>query len=155
MLGHIKQAWLKSSGAYGYRKVHEDMQAQGECCGKHHVLRLTKQKRLRSEMGYHRRPGHYSGHPAVVAPNHVQRQLPWDDMNRACPTDTTYIYRHEGGAGRGAGPVPDNLKREAVEQVLACTPLRHVAQAFEITESLLDMWKRIFQEADRAAKRPY
>ena len=42
---------------------------------------------------------------------------------------------------------PDSLKREAVEQVLAGTPLRHVAQAFEITESLLGNWKRQFQEA--------
>ena len=42
---------------------------------------------------------------------------------------------------------PDSLKREAVEQVLAGTPLRHVAQAFEITESLLGKWKRQFQEA--------
>ena len=42
---------------------------------------------------------------------------------------------------------PDSLKREAVEQVLAGTPLRHVAQTFEITESLLGKWKRQFQEA--------
>lgn len=42
---------------------------------------------------------------------------------------------------------PDSLKREAVEQVLAGTPLRHVAQAFEITESLLGKWKSQFQEA--------
>ncbi|OWY40947.1 transposase [Xenophilus sp. AP218F] len=42
---------------------------------------------------------------------------------------------------------PDSLKREAVEQVLAGTPLRHVAQAFESAESLLGKWKRQFQEA--------
>lgn len=42
---------------------------------------------------------------------------------------------------------PESLKREAVEQVLAGTPLRHVAQAFDITESLLGKWKRQFQDA--------
>ncbi|WP_373321800.1 transposase, partial [Vogesella indigofera] len=42
---------------------------------------------------------------------------------------------------------PEPLKREAVEQVLAGTPLRHVAQAFDITESLLGKWKRQFQDA--------
>jgi len=31
---------------------------------------------------------------------------------------------------------PESLKREAVEQVLVGTPLRHVAQAFDIIESL-------------------
>ncbi|MDC7705878.1 transposase, partial [Vogesella indigofera] len=42
---------------------------------------------------------------------------------------------------------PESLKREAVEQVLAGTPLRHVAQAFDIIESLLGKWKRQFQDA--------
>ncbi|AUH49351.1 MULTISPECIES: transposase [Chromobacterium] len=42
---------------------------------------------------------------------------------------------------------PEALKREAVEQVLAGTPLRHVAQAFDITESLLGKWKRQLQDA--------
>ena len=42
---------------------------------------------------------------------------------------------------------PDSLKREAVEEALARIPLRHVAQAFEITESLRGKWKRQFQEA--------
>ncbi|MGM8063294.1 transposase [Vogesella indigofera] len=46
---------------------------------------------------------------------------------------------------------PEPLKREAVEQVLAGTPLRHVAQAFDITESLLGKWKRQFQDAGPAA----
>ena len=42
---------------------------------------------------------------------------------------------------------PNSLKREAVEQVFAGTPLRHVAQALEITELLLCKWRRQFQEA--------
>ncbi len=42
---------------------------------------------------------------------------------------------------------PESLKREAVEQVLAGTPLRHVAQAFDITESLRGKWKHQFQDA--------
>ena len=42
---------------------------------------------------------------------------------------------------------PESLKREAVVQVLAGTPLWHVAQAFDITESLLGKWKRQFQDA--------
>ena len=41
---------------------------------------------------------------------------------------------------------PESLKREAVERVLAGTPLGLVAQAFDITESLLGKWKRQLQD---------
>lgn len=37
---------------------------------------------------------------------------------------------------------PESFKREAVEQVLAGSSLRHVAQALDITEALLGKWKR-------------
>jgi transposase len=42
---------------------------------------------------------------------------------------------------------PESFKRDAVNQVLAGTPLRHVAHALDITEALLGKWKRQFQEA--------
>lgn len=37
---------------------------------------------------------------------------------------------------------PESFKREAVDQVLAGTPLRHVAETLGIAESLLGKWKR-------------
>lgn len=37
LLGYVKQAWLESGGAYGCRKAHDDLRAQGERCGKHRV----------------------------------------------------------------------------------------------------------------------
>jgi putative transposase len=55
-----------------------------------------KQEGLRSQTGYHRRPGHYSGRPAVVAPNHLQRQFTVNEPNKAWVTDITYIRTHEG-----------------------------------------------------------
>ncbi|MCU7649734.1 transposase [Pseudomonas piscis] len=36
---------------------------------------------------------------------------------------------------------PESFKREAVDQVLAGTPLRHVAETLGIAESLLGKWK--------------
>jgi transposase len=42
---------------------------------------------------------------------------------------------------------PESFKRDAVNQVLAGTPLRHVAHALDITEALLGKWKRQFQDA--------
>ena len=94
--GQIKQAWLESGDVYGYRKVYDDLQAQEEHCGKHRVARLMKQEGLRSQTGYHRHPGHYSGRPAVVAPNHLPRQFTVDAPNKAWVTDITYIRTHEG-----------------------------------------------------------
>ncbi|MCD4506105.1 transposase [Chromobacterium piscinae] len=46
---------------------------------------------------------------------------------------------------------PASLKRAAVEQVLAGTPLRQVAQAYDIRESLLGQWKRELRDAGENA----
>ncbi|AZC19364.1 transposase [Pseudomonas sp. CMR5c] len=41
---------------------------------------------------------------------------------------------------------PESFKREAVYQVLAGTPLRHVAETLGIAESLLGKWKRQYEQ---------
>lgn len=41
---------------------------------------------------------------------------------------------------------PESFKREAVDQVLANTSLRHVAETLGIPESLLGKWKRQYEE---------
>lgn len=46
---------------------------------------------------------------------------------------------------------PESFNREAVDQVLAGTPLRHVAETLGIAESLLGKWKRQYeQQGDEA-----
>lgn len=75
LLGYIKQSWLESGAVYGYRKVHDDPCALGETCGHDRVYRLMRQAAIRSQTGYHRRPGHRGGQAAVVAPNRLQQQL--------------------------------------------------------------------------------
>jgi putative transposase len=75
LLGLLKHAWLESGGVYGYRKLTLDMRDLGESCGNHRVARLLKLEGLRSQTGYRRRPGVLGGKPAVVAPNHLQRQF--------------------------------------------------------------------------------
>ena len=81
---------------YGYRKLTLDMRDLGERCGKHRVARLLKLDGLRSQTGYRRRPGMRGGKPAVVAPNHLQRQFKVREPNRAWVSDITYIRTHEG-----------------------------------------------------------
>lgn len=96
LLGLLKHAWLESGGVYGYRKLTLDMRDLGETCGKHRVARLLKQEGLRSQTGYHRRPGGRGGKPAIVAPNHLKQQFTVEQPNQAWVTDITYIRTHEG-----------------------------------------------------------
>lgn len=96
LLGLLKQAWLESGGVYGYRKLTRYMRDLGEHCGMHRVARLLKLEGLRSQTGYRRRPGMRGGKPAVVAPNHLQRQFTVAKPNESWVTDITYIRTHEG-----------------------------------------------------------
>ena len=96
LLGHIKQSWLESGSVYGYRKVKDDLRDLGETCGKHRVYRLMRNEKLRSQTGYHRRPGKRGGLVADFAPNHLQQQFNVTEPNRVWVTDITYIRTHEG-----------------------------------------------------------
>ena len=96
LLGLIKQFWLESGGVYGYRKIHDDLREFGERCGKHRVARLMRAEGLRAQVGYHRRPRHHGGRPAVIAPNHLNQQFDVAEPNQVWVTDITYIRTHEG-----------------------------------------------------------
>ena len=96
LLGLIKQSWIESGAVYGYRKIHDDLRELGEGCGPNRVHRLMRVEGLRSQTGYHRRPGHRSGLPSAVAPNHLQQQFDVSAPNRVWVTDITYIRTHEG-----------------------------------------------------------
>ena len=94
--GSPQKSWLESGGVYGYRKLTLDMRDLAEHCGKHRVARLLKLEGLRSQTGYGRRPRLRGGKPAVVAPNHLQRQFKVAQCNPSWVTDITYIRTHEG-----------------------------------------------------------
>lgn len=68
LLGLLKQAWLKSGGIYGYRKLPTGMRDLGETCGK----------------------------PAMVTPNHLNTQFMPDAPNQSWVTDITYIPTKAG-----------------------------------------------------------
>lgn len=40
LLGQIKQHWLESGCAYGYRNITKDLKDMGETCGKNRVHRI-------------------------------------------------------------------------------------------------------------------
>ena len=96
LTGLIKQFWLESGGVYGYRKITDYLHDLGECCGKNRVCRLMRTEGLRSQTGYHRRPGKRFGHPSVLALHHLQQQFDVIEPNKAQVTDIIYIRAHEG-----------------------------------------------------------
>ncbi len=96
LLGFIKQFWLESGCVYGYRKVHKDLRASGERCGKHRVYRLMKQEGIQSQRGYKRRATYLSGEPSTIAPNLLERDFNPVAPNQVWVTDITYIRTYEG-----------------------------------------------------------
>lgn len=136
LLGLIRHSWLESGGIYGYRKVHADLRELGEACGKHRVARLMRQESLRSQTGYHRRPNHHGGRPAVVAPNHLDRQFIVAEPNKVWVTDITYIRTHEGWLYLAA--VLDLFSR----QVIGWSMGPRIDRELALNALLMAVWRR-------------
>ncbi|MBD9629945.1 MULTISPECIES: transposase [Pseudomonadaceae] len=56
------------------------------------------------------------------------------------------VHRKECSCLQTRRRFPESVKREALDQVLAGTPLRHVADTLAIAESLLGKWKRQYEQ---------
>lgn len=108
MLGLLKHAWLESGGVYGYRKLTMDMRDLGERGGK----------------------------PAVVAPNHLQRQFNVSEPNQSWVTDITYIRTHEGWLYLSAGI--DLFSR----QVIGWSMGHRIDTELVLNALLMVLWRR-------------
>jgi len=140
LLGLIKQFWLESGGVYGYRKIHDDLREFGERCGKHRVARLMRAEGLRAQVGYHRRPRHHGGRPAVVAPNHLNQQFDVAEPNQVWVTDITYIRTHEGWLYLAV--VIDLFSR----QVIGWSMQPRMDRELALNALLMAVWRRQPQE---------
>ena len=96
LLGQIKQFWIESGFAYGYRNITKDMKDAGEACGHNRVHRIMKAAGIRSQRGYKRHPGFKGGKISHVAPNILERQFEVDEPNKVWVTDFTYVRTYEG-----------------------------------------------------------
>lgn len=97
LLGKIKQFWVESGFAYGYRNISRDLKDDGERCGRNRVHRLMRAADIRSQRGYKRHPGFRGGKASHVAPNTLSRQFNVDAPNKAWVTDFTYVRTHKVG----------------------------------------------------------
>lgn len=96
LLGLIKQYWVESGFAYGYRNITKDLKDHGEVCGKNRVHRIMREAGIRSQRGYKRHRGFNGGDLSHVAPNTLDREFEVDQPNKVWVTDFTYIRTHEG-----------------------------------------------------------
>lgn len=96
LLGQIKQYWMESGFAYGYRNITRDLKDAGEHCGKNRVYRIMRAAGICSQRGYKRHKGFSGGDTSHVAPNTLDRQFEVDRPDQAWVTDFTYIRTHEG-----------------------------------------------------------
>ncbi|MBN4058207.1 IS3 family transposase, partial [Mariprofundus ferrooxydans] len=96
LLQRIKQFWMESGFAYGYRNITRDLKDNGEHCGKNRVYRIMKEAGIRSQRGYKKHPGFKGGGVSHIAPNTLNRQFEIEHPNKSWVTDFTYIRTHEG-----------------------------------------------------------
>jgi putative transposase len=136
ILVHIKESWLESGSVYGYRKVSDDLRDLGEHCGINRVYRIMRAAGLRSQTGYGKRRYKRGGAPAVVAPNHLQRQFDVQEPNRVWVTDITYIRTHEGWLYLAA--VIDLFSR----QVIGWSMNSRMDRELVLNALLMAVWRR-------------
>lgn len=136
LLGHIKQSWLESGAVYGYRKVSDDLRDLGEQCGINRIYRIMRAAGLRSQTGYGKRRFKRGGSPAVVAPNHLQRQFDVTEPNKVWVTDITYIRTHEGWLYLAA--VLDLFSRQVIGWSMSSRMDRELA----LNALLMAVWRR-------------
>jgi len=135
-LGQIKQFWLESSCAYGYRNIHHDLKDAGESIGKNRVYRIMKQEKISSQRGYKRHKGFKSGQEGHVAANKLARQFNVDRPNQFWVTDFTYIRTHEGWLY--VTVVIDLFSR----QVIGWSMKNHPKADLVIDALLMAIWRR-------------
>lgn len=136
LLGHIKESWLESGAVYGYRKVTDDLRELGEQCSTRRVQRLMRSAGLRSQTGYTKRKSRRGGTPALIAPNHLQRQFDVQEPNRVWVTDITYIRTYEGWLYLAA--VLDLFSR----QVIGWSMSSRIDRELAMNALLMAVWRR-------------
>ncbi len=75
LLGQIKQFWIESGFAYGYRNITRDMKEAGETCGHNRIHRIMNTAGIRSQRGCKSHPGFKGGKTSQVAPNLLDRPV--------------------------------------------------------------------------------
>ena len=92
----IRQVHLESRGVYGARKVHRELVALGEHCGRHRVARLMREAGLRGcpKRRFRSLKGAPPSHP--VATNLLNQDFTAGRVNERWASDITFIATRQG-----------------------------------------------------------
>ena len=96
LLVHIKAIHKQSRGIYGSLRVHAELKAQGERCGKHRVARLMRQEGLYGKQRRRFKATTDSNHKQPVAPNILAGNFQVEGPDQVWAGDLTYIRTEEG-----------------------------------------------------------
>ncbi len=93
---HIRIAHRASRQTYGYRRIQQELRAQGLTVGRHRIARLMRQMglRVKARRPYKRTTRANPGHP--VASNRLQRDFTARQPNQKWVADITYIATQQG-----------------------------------------------------------
>jgi putative transposase len=92
----IRQVHLESRGVYGARKVHRELLAFGEACGRHRVARLMREAGLKGcpKRRFRRRADTPVSHP--IAANVLNQDFTATRVNERWASDITFISTRQG-----------------------------------------------------------
>lgn len=92
----VRQVYLESRGVYGARKIHRELCAMGEPCGRHKVARLMRQAGLKGcpKRRFRRLADRPPSYP--VAHNLLQQDFTASRANERWASDITYISTRQG-----------------------------------------------------------
>ena len=92
----VKAVHEESRKNYGAPRVHAEMKARGEKCGRHRVARLMREKGLHGRVRRRYRTTTKSDPRHPVAPNLVQRDFSAETQDQIWVGDITYLWTREG-----------------------------------------------------------
>ena len=92
----VRRVHLESRGVYGARKIHRELRAQGEACGRHKVARLMRQAGLKGcpKRRFRRLDEHPPSYP--MAHNLLQQDFAARHVDERWASDITYISTRQG-----------------------------------------------------------
>ena len=92
----VRQVYLESRGVYGARKIHRELRAMGEGCGRHKIARLMRQAGLKGcpKRRFRRVAGSPPSYP--YAHNLLQQDFAPAQANEHWASDITFISTRQG-----------------------------------------------------------
>jgi putative transposase len=96
LMQRVRQVHLESRGVYGARKIHRELIAQGESCGRHKVAKLMHEAGIKGcpKRRFRRLPDSSPSYP--IAANVLNQEFTATRANERWASDITFIATRQG-----------------------------------------------------------